>query len=138
MDDYKVDIKFPNRESDNPDLVIITGSEDNVLDCKDHLQNLEEEYMQDVSENEMMQQYLRSPSREDDGQRRSGHGHGFTVRNAPWSAAAPDTSSTADFPGLGAPKRTPAAAPVEDAAAPPAAAAAPPRYAVSWGPKVKR
>lgn len=138
MDDYKVDIKFPSRDSDNPDLVIITGSEDNVLDCKDHLLNLEEEYMQDVSENEMMQQYLRSPSREDDGQRKSGHSHGFSVRNAPWSAAAPDTSSTADFPGLGAPRRSPAA-PVEDAAAaPPAATAAAPRYAVSWGPKVKR
>lgn len=139
MDDYKVDIKFPRPESDNPELVMITGSEDNVLDCKDHLLNLEEEYMQDVSENEMMQQYLRPASREDNGQRnRSGHGHGFMVRNAPWSAAAPDTSSTADFPGLGAPRRT--AAPVE-AAEPAAAAAAPApaaKYAVSWGPKVKR
>lgn len=45
MDDYKVDIKFPRPESDNPELVMITGSEDNVLDCKDHLLNLEEEYV---------------------------------------------------------------------------------------------
>ena len=45
MNEYKVDIKFPNRESDNPDVVLITGSEDNVFDCKDHILNLAEEYV---------------------------------------------------------------------------------------------
>lgn len=53
MEDFKVDIKFPRAEDDNPNLVIITGHEDCVLDCKDHLLNLEEEYLQDVTEAEM-------------------------------------------------------------------------------------
>lgn len=45
MDDFKVDIKFPTRDAGDPDLVLLTGMEDNVLDCKDHLLNLEEEYV---------------------------------------------------------------------------------------------
>ena len=44
MDDYHVDIRFP-RDSDDPDLVTITGPEDAVYDCKDHLLNLMEEYV---------------------------------------------------------------------------------------------
>jgi hypothetical protein len=77
--------------------------------------------MQDVNENEMMQKYVRSPSRDEDNHRsRGANAPGFMVRDAPWSAAAPDTSSTADFPGLGGP--------VDPAS----------RHAVSWGPKIKR
>ncbi len=45
MDDFKVDIKFPRPSDPDPDLVTITGMEDNVWDCKDHLLNLEEEYV---------------------------------------------------------------------------------------------
>lgn len=45
MEDYKVDIRFAGREAEDKDLVIIRGKEDNVLDCKDHLLNLEEEYV---------------------------------------------------------------------------------------------
>ena len=45
MDDYKVDIRFPNRASDNPDVVMVTGAEEDVLDCKEHLLNLEEEFV---------------------------------------------------------------------------------------------
>ena len=88
--------------------------------------------MQDVTENEMMQQYVRAPSREDDGPRNRGPDTGFKVRNAPWSAA-PDTSSTTDFPGLGAPGPAAAAA----SASPPIE---PPRSSgpITWGPKVKR
>jgi predicted PilT family ATPase len=130
MDDYKVDIKFPSRDSDNPDLVLITGSEDNVLDCKDHLLNLEEEYLQDVIENEEMTKWTKPPSRAEESQRnRGGPPAGFTVRDAPWSPTAPDTSSTADFPGLGASSMRPSAAPEASGA---------PKYAVSWGPKIKR
>lgn len=46
MDDFKVDIKFPRPEDENPNLVTISGHEENVLDCKDHLLNLEEEFLQ--------------------------------------------------------------------------------------------
>jgi len=45
MDEYKVDIRMPGREADDPDLVIINGREDDVLDCRHHLLNLEEEYV---------------------------------------------------------------------------------------------
>lgn len=43
MDDYKVDIRFPKQGDEN--IVVITGDEDNVLDAKDHLLNLAEEYV---------------------------------------------------------------------------------------------
>ena len=45
MDDYKVDIRMPGRDAEDPDLVIISGREDDVLDCREHLLNLEEEYV---------------------------------------------------------------------------------------------
>lgn len=45
MDDFRVDIRFPRSESTDPDLVVITGPEEAVLDCKDHLLNLQEEYV---------------------------------------------------------------------------------------------
>ena len=45
MDDYKVDIKFPSRDGSDPDVVTITGAEDNVYECQDHILNLAEEYV---------------------------------------------------------------------------------------------
>lgn len=45
MEDYKVDIKFPRNDDSNPNLVIITGQQDNVTDVREHLLNLEEEYV---------------------------------------------------------------------------------------------
>lgn len=51
MEDYKVDIKFPRSEDPDPNMVIITGQEDNVMDVKDHLLNLEEEYVSSFIKN---------------------------------------------------------------------------------------
>ena len=46
MEQFKVDIRFPSREGGaDPNVVTVTGLEDDVLDCKDHLLNLEEEYV---------------------------------------------------------------------------------------------
>lgn len=45
MDEFKVDIKFPRSDDPDPNLVTITGNEDNVYEAKDHLLNLEEEYV---------------------------------------------------------------------------------------------
>lgn len=45
MDDFKVEIKFPRGEDSNPNLVTITGHDEQVFDAKDHLLNLEEEYV---------------------------------------------------------------------------------------------
>lgn len=43
MDEYKVDIRFPKHGDDS--IVVITGDEDNVLNAKEHLLNLAEEYV---------------------------------------------------------------------------------------------
>lgn len=45
MEDYKVDIRMPGRDADDLDLVVISGKEDDVLDCRDYLLNLEDEYV---------------------------------------------------------------------------------------------
>lgn len=45
MEQYQVDIKFPRSEDSDANLVTITGSEENVFEAKDHLLNLEEEYV---------------------------------------------------------------------------------------------
>lgn len=90
-EEYKVDIKFP-RENDDPDTIYITGPEDSVLDCKDHLLNLEEEYMQDIIDyegNTKPSSYRNSDPAPVVNQK------GFFVRDAPWSL-----SSTTDFPDV--------------------------------------
>lgn len=45
MDDYRVDIKFPRKEDANPNLIIISGQEENVIEAREHLLNLAEEYV---------------------------------------------------------------------------------------------
>lgn len=49
MDEFKVDIRFPGRDAKDPNLVVITGTEDAVLECREHLLNLEEEYVSTCS-----------------------------------------------------------------------------------------
>ena len=44
QDDFKVDLRFP-RTNDDPDVIVISGNEDDVYDCKDHLLNIEEEFV---------------------------------------------------------------------------------------------
>lgn len=45
MEEFKVDIRFPRAEDPDPNMIFITGLEDNCYECKDHLLNLEEEYV---------------------------------------------------------------------------------------------
>ena len=45
MDDFNVDIRFPCSDAPDPDIVTITGEENAVYDCKEHLLNLQEEYV---------------------------------------------------------------------------------------------
>ncbi|XP_046390775.1 vigilin [Ischnura elegans] len=52
MEMFSVEIKFP-RPTASPEeagIVTITGSEEAVMDAKDHLLNLEEEYLQDIGD----------------------------------------------------------------------------------------
>lgn len=45
MEDFNVELRFPRSGDPDPNLVTISGVEDNVLDCKDYLLNMEEEYV---------------------------------------------------------------------------------------------
>lgn len=47
MEKYKVDIRFPRQTDNDPDLILISGDEDNCIDCREELLNLEEEYVSD-------------------------------------------------------------------------------------------
>ncbi|KAM6949641.1 vigilin [Aplochiton taeniatus] len=111
MEDFKVDIRFPQPGSDQPDKVTVTGLPETVDNAIDHLLNLEEEYMLSVTETETLAAYMKPPSRyggggaggADDGS--GGPAKGFVVRDAPWNASgggrAPDMSSAEDFPTFG-------------------------------------
>ncbi|RVE60522.1 hypothetical protein OJAV_G00181790 [Oryzias javanicus] len=118
MEEFKVDIRFPQPGSDEPDRVTVTGLPETVGSAIDHLLNLEEEYMLSVTETETLAAYMKPPSRYGGGggmgmdDSSGGPAKGFVVRDAPWNAAgnkAPDVSSAEDFPTFGtsvAPKQT--------------------------------
>lgn len=91
MSDYNVDIKMPRENDVNPDLVTIMGTdEDDVLNCKDHLLNLAEEYEQEVQDND---RYMKTAPK---AQEKKSNPGGFQVANAPWHGASDDA-----FPTLG-------------------------------------
>lgn len=48
MDEFQVDIKFPRSDDADPNMVVITGQDENVQDAKDHLLNLEEEFVSSI------------------------------------------------------------------------------------------
>ncbi|XP_051968611.1 vigilin-like isoform X1 [Xyrauchen texanus] len=116
MDEFNVDIQFPQPGSEDPNKVTITGLPENVDNAIDHLLNLEEEYMLTVTETATMAAYMKPPSKavgaggnyED----RKALAKGFVVRNAPWNAQgnkAPDVISSEEFPTFGygiTPKQT--------------------------------
>uniref|UniRef100_A0A671VJK5 Vigilin n=1 Tax=Sparus aurata TaxID=8175 RepID=A0A671VJK5_SPAAU len=110
MDEFKVDLRFPQSGAADPNLVTVTGRPELVDEAIDHLLNLEEEYMADVVENEAKMAYMRPPggsAASMDEQR--GPSKGFVVREAPWTTGnekAPDMSSSEDFPSFGAPVAT--------------------------------
>jgi len=104
MTDFEVDIRFPRSTDSNPNLVVISGSDaDKVYDAKEHLLNLEEEFMQDVSENEYMQSFVRGSGQAKQqglADKQSNGPNGFVVKGAPWEQA-PDTQSNEEFPSFG-------------------------------------
>ena len=83
--------------------------------------------MQDISDKEQMQQYIQPQRGQQDSYRGNVKQAGFHVRDAPWDHPAPDSSSTMDFPALGA--GAPAAGRGQGAA---------PGRSVVWGPAIKR
>ncbi len=101
MEKFKVDVKFNGRDSD---VVIVKGpSAESVEDCCDHLKNLEEEYLQEVSEKD---QYRHPSSVNEEGHgKTNGNTNGFVVSGAPWESgkkggAAPDTANMDLFPTI--------------------------------------
>uniref|UniRef100_A0A8C5C3D0 Vigilin n=1 Tax=Gadus morhua TaxID=8049 RepID=A0A8C5C3D0_GADMO len=94
MEEFKVDLKFPQSGSPDPNLVTVTGRPELVDEAIDHLLNLEEEYVRPASLPASSGDEPRGPSK------------GFVVREAPWTTGtekAPDMSSSEDFPSFGAP-----------------------------------
>lgn len=105
MEDYKVDIKFPREGDTDMNHVTIMGKEDCVEACKEHLLNLEEEYMEDVNDapkhaNVTYENLFENAMK---GGHQQTTRSGFVVQGAPWERA-PNTNSQIDFPdfGLGA------------------------------------
>eukprot|EP00095_Tigriopus_kingsejongensis_P007750 snap_masked-scaffold815_size93432-processed-gene-0.6 protein:Tk07750 transcript:snap_masked-scaffold815_size93432-processed-gene-0.6-mRNA-1 annotation:"Vigilin" len=97
MQDFNVDIKLPRDGEEDPDLVVIVGGEDACLDCKDHLLNLAEEYLQEVQDREWMDDYLKPANKEDGSHEKKGNSKGFEVgKGAPWQGASDEA-----FPTLG-------------------------------------
>ncbi|XP_043666503.1 vigilin [Vespula pensylvanica] len=114
MDEYKVDIKFPRKTDPDPNVVTIKGAEENVAQAKDHLLNLEEEYMQDVLENEYREN-LRTPHHYDGGLTNNVSESGFIVKGGPWEQQrqqnAPNTASVEEFPQFAGYSHVPIVAP---------------------------
>jgi len=105
MDDYHVEIRLPREGDPDPSLVIVSGEEDDVLSCKDHLKMLEEEFIQDVADKEWMNQYEK-PTRAVDNKESQKNTKGFVVSKAPW-----DVSSSEAFPSLSGSTSGPTSAP---------------------------
>uniref|UniRef100_A0A4W4EE35 Vigilin n=1 Tax=Electrophorus electricus TaxID=8005 RepID=A0A4W4EE35_ELEEL len=107
MDEFKVDLRFPQSGAADPNLVTVTGRPEMVDEAIDHLLNLEEEYMADVVENESKIAYMKpSVSAAANPDEPRGPSKGFVVREAPWTTSsekAPDMTSSEDFPSFGAP-----------------------------------
>ncbi|XP_034036586.1 high density lipoprotein binding protein a [Thalassophryne amazonica] len=107
MDEFKVDLRFPQSGAADPNLVTVIGRPEFVDEAIDHLLNLEEEYMADVVENEAKMAYMRpAGSSAAAMEEQRAPSKGFVVREAPWTTAtekAPDMSSSEDFPSFGAP-----------------------------------
>ncbi|KAK6618489.1 hypothetical protein RUM43_013682 [Polyplax serrata] len=102
MDKYQVEIKFPRPGDSNPNLVTIIGAEDNILDAKEEILNLEENYLGDLPfSKETMNCDLNiwvEKIEQGDGD------SGFIIRGGPWEQPQqrrPDTASTEDFPSFG-------------------------------------
>uniref|UniRef100_A0A7N6AF47 Vigilin n=1 Tax=Anabas testudineus TaxID=64144 RepID=A0A7N6AF47_ANATE len=110
MDEFKVDLRFPQSGAADPNHVTVIGRPDLVDEAIDHLLNLEEEYMADVVENEAKMAYMRPPSGSAAAMdEHRGPSKGFVVREAPWTTSSekpPDMTSSEDFPIFGTPVAT--------------------------------
>lgn len=94
MTDFKVDIRFGAQDEDgqqNRNLVVISGNEENCLDCRDHLLNMEEEFLQDIAD----EAYLKPPSRQGGDSFSRQAPQEYVVKNAPWNRDNSPSASVA-------------------------------------------
>jgi len=109
MSDYRVDIKLPKPGDENPDLVIVSGSDkEKVASCIKHLVCLSEDFMDDVDD--WMDDYIKNSSRGDGNQKaaQKNEPKGFHVaKGAPWQGASDEA-----FPSLGKSGESASATPV--------------------------
>lgn len=107
MDEYKVEIKFP-KQGEDPDTITIIGAVEAVNDAKDHILNLEIEYLDDMDDmpthTNNFAEALESAMQKSP----QGSKEGFVVQGAPWTKKAnkhapnaPNTQSQEDFPTFG-------------------------------------
>lgn len=59
------------------------GTEDAIQDCKDHLLNMEEEFLQDIIDKEWMEEYTRPKSKQAQEPEKTASSKGFQVAGAP-------------------------------------------------------
>jgi len=95
MSDYGVDIRFPK----DADIVTVTGAQEKVEECIEYILNLEEEYMQDITEQEETRRFS-APRPNARGSNKNSSSQAFMVRDAPWHQQV-DTNNMDDFPSLG-------------------------------------
>lgn len=99
---FKVEISFPRPEDKDQSLIVIAGNnQDDVEACRDHLLNLEEEFLQDVVTAAPPQQTTFTQFLEDSMSNREATKKGFVVQGAPWERKTPNTQSQEDFPDFG-------------------------------------
>jgi len=97
---FKVELKLPrDGDGSNPDIVTIMGGDEGVQDCKDHLLNLQEEYLQDELDRESLQKLAPTRVAQAEAEKKkkaNNNNKGFEVKGAPWQGASDDA-----FPTLG-------------------------------------
>lgn len=118
MDQFKVDIKFPKvQNGENPDIVTITGAKENVEECKEHIQEMADSFLDDI---EVQYQPPNDRQFQINFEDLSSSGavkesnKGFVVRGGPWEKRQSsrggnhgggieigiDTTSAQDFPAF--------------------------------------
>lgn len=105
MDEYKVEIKFP-KQGDDPDEITIIGPPNAVADAKDHILNLEIEYLDDMNDVPTHTNNFSAALESAMQKSPQASKEGFVVQGAPWTKKAsnknaPNTQSQEDFPTFG-------------------------------------
>uniref|UniRef100_A0A914Y922 K Homology domain-containing protein n=1 Tax=Panagrolaimus superbus TaxID=310955 RepID=A0A914Y922_9BILA len=92
QDDFKVEIRLPRSGDPNPDIVVVSGkNEDDVVDCISKLRQMEEDFMEDYVDRN---QYMSSRQEAEPQQRQPQH---FEIQGAPWQL------DNEQFPAMGGP-----------------------------------